>query len=94
MALGGLSGRLPDAAPRLGVSGAGNPRAFGGNLVIHPRLFVLGRRRRIQRIHQLIDELGRWEEEGRGILASLQELTDPDDDLAVEVARLVAALDG
>lgn len=62
--------------------------------MIHPRLFVLGRRRRIQRIHQLIDELGRWEEEGRGILASLQELTDPDDDLAVEVARLVAALDG
>lgn len=85
---------MSDAATRLGVSGAGNPRALGGSLVIPPRFFVIGRRRRLQRIHQLIDELGRWEEEGRGILSSLQELTDPDDDLAVEVARLVAALDG
>lgn len=48
----------------------------------------------MQRINQLIDELGQWEEQGRGILSNLQELTDPDDDLAGEISRLIAALDG
>jgi len=48
----------------------------------------------MQRINQLIDELGQWEEQGRGILASLQELADPDDDLSGEISRLIAALDG
>lgn len=62
--------------------------------MILPRFFVLGRRRRMQRINQLIDELGQWEEQGRGILSNLQELTDPDDDLAGEISRLIAALDG
>jgi hypothetical protein len=62
--------------------------------VILPRFFVLGRRRRMQRINQLIDELGQWEEQGRGILSNLQELTDPDDDLSGEISRLIAALDG
>lgn len=62
--------------------------------MILPRFFVLGRRRRMQRINQLIDELGQWEEQGRGILSNLQELTDPDDDLSGEISRLIAALDG
>jgi hypothetical protein len=62
--------------------------------VILPRFFVLGRRRRMQRINQLIDELGQWEEQGRGILSNLLELTDPDDDLSGEISRLIAALDG
>jgi len=48
----------------------------------------------MQRINQLIDELGQWEEQGRGILSNLQELTDPDDDLSGEISRLIAALDG
>lgn len=62
--------------------------------MILPRFFVLGRRRRRERISQLIEELGSWEEKGRGILSRLQELTDPGDDLAVEIARLIQALDG
>lgn len=62
--------------------------------MILPRFFVLGRRRRMQRINQLIDELGQWEEQGRGILSNLQELTDPEDDLSGEISRLIAALDG
>lgn len=62
--------------------------------MILPRFFVLGRRRRMQRINQLIDELGQWEEQGRGILSNLLELTDPDDDLSGEISRLIAALDG
>ena len=62
--------------------------------MILPRFFVLGRRRRLQRINQLIDELGQWEEQGRGILASLQELADPEDELSGEISRLIAALDG
>lgn len=49
---------------------------------------------RKRRLYELIDRMGALEEEMRDVSAALLELSDPDDDLAAEIRRLIAALDG
>jgi hypothetical protein len=49
---------------------------------------------RRRRLNQLIEALGRHEEAMRDLCAAIMELTAPDDDLHVEVRRLLALLDG
>ena len=54
---------------------------------------LIGRRRRKQRIEALVAQLGTLEAGIRDCCSALLELTEPGDDLAVEVERLLAALD-
>jgi hypothetical protein len=55
---------------------------------------VVGKRLRKARINALVNQLAAHEWAMRDICAALLELTDPDDDLAVEVEHLLATLDG
>ena len=55
---------------------------------------LIGKVFRRQRIEQLTTLLGHHEDQMRGLAAQLLELTEPGDDLAVEVLRLLEALDG
>lgn len=59
-----------------------------------PILREMIRRHRRARIAALVLELEAWERDGRGILAALLELTDPEEDLAVECRRVLQQLDG
>jgi len=53
---------------------------------------VVSRFMRRRRIALLIDELTLWEAQGRDLLAQVIELTDPNDDLHVECARVLDLL--
>jgi len=55
---------------------------------------LLSRLLRQRRIHALVDEIEIHEARLRDLCAALMELTDPDDDLHVEIVRLLEALDG
>jgi hypothetical protein len=55
---------------------------------------VIGKRLRKTRINALVDQLAAHEWAMRDICAALLDLSDPDDDLAVEVKQLLATLDG
>ncbi len=55
---------------------------------------VVGKRIRRARINALVDQLAAHEWAMRDICAALLDLSDPDDDLAVEVRQLLATLDG
>ena len=58
------------------------------------RIPVIGKRLRRERINALVEELSDLEGGIRDVAAALIELTDPNDDLHVEVVRLIQALDG
>ena len=58
------------------------------------RIPVIGKRLRRERINALVEELSDLEGGMRDVAAALIELTDPNDDLHVEVVRLIQALDG
>jgi hypothetical protein len=58
------------------------------------RIPVIGKALRRQRINELVDDLSELEGAMRDVCAALMELTDPNDDLHVEVVRLIKALDG
>lgn len=58
------------------------------------RVPVLSKLLRRRRMDHLLDHLGELEAQMRGTVAALQELTEPGDDLAVELERLLQALDG
>ena len=58
------------------------------------RIPVIGKRLRRERINGLVEELSDLEGGMRDVAAALIELTDPNDDLHVEVVRLIQALDG
>ena len=58
------------------------------------RIPVIGKRLRLERINALVEELSDLEGGIRDVAAALIELTDPNDDLHVEVVRLIQALDG
>lgn len=58
------------------------------------RIPVIGKALRRQRINELVDDLSELEGEMRDVCAALVELTDQNDDLHVEVVRLIKALDG
>lgn len=58
------------------------------------RIPVIGRALRLQRINDLVEELSELESGMRDVCAALIDMTDPDDDLHVEVVRLIQALDG
>ena len=58
------------------------------------RIPVIGKRLRLERINALVEELSDLEGGMRDVAAALIELTDPNDDLHVEVVRLIQALDG
>ena len=58
------------------------------------KLPVIGKRVRARRIKRLVAALGEHEAAMRDICAALLELTDQGDDLAVEVARILQALEG
>jgi len=53
---------------------------------------VVSRFMRRRRIALLIDELTLWEAQGRDLLAQVVELTEPDDDLHAECARVLELL--
>lgn len=55
---------------------------------------VIGKRIRRARINALVDQLAAHEWAMRDICAALLDISDPDDDLAVEVRQLLATLDG
>lgn len=55
---------------------------------------VLGKAARKRRISRLVVQLTGLEMAMRDVSAALIELTDPDDDLHVEVLRVLKALDG
>lgn len=55
---------------------------------------VVGKALRKRRINALVDQAAKLENEMRDVLAALIELTEPNDDLHVEVVRIVKALDG
>ena len=55
---------------------------------------VVGKALKKRRINGLVDQLAKLEGEMRDVLAALVELTEPHDDLHVEVVRIVKALDG
>ena len=57
------------------------------------RVPVIGKALRRRRINQLVDHLGDLEANMRDVCSALIELTDPNDDLHVEVVRLIQALD-
>lgn len=50
--------------------------------------------RRRCRLAQLLDDLQRWEIEGRDLLAQVVEFTDEGDDLHCEAARVLDLLSG
>jgi hypothetical protein len=58
------------------------------------RIPVIGKKLRLERINALVEELSDLEGGIRDVAAALIELTDPNDDLHVEVVRLIQALDG
>ena len=58
------------------------------------RIPVIGKKLRRERINALVEELSDLEGGMRDVAAALIELTDPNDDLHVEVVRLIQALDG
>lgn len=58
------------------------------------RVPVIGKALRRRRINQLVDQLGDLEANMRDVCAALIELTDQNDDLHVEVQKLLSALDG
>lgn len=58
------------------------------------RIPVIGKKLRLERINALVEELSDLEGGMRDVAAALIELTDPNDDLHVEVVRLIQALDG
>jgi hypothetical protein len=49
---------------------------------------------RRRRLAQLVDDLQLWEAQGRDLLAQVVELTEPDDDLHTEAARVLELLTG
>jgi hypothetical protein len=55
---------------------------------------LLSRMLRMRRIHHLVDEIEIHEARLRDLCSALIELSDPDDDLHVEIVRLLEALDG
>jgi hypothetical protein len=55
---------------------------------------VIGKRFRKARISALVEQLSAHEAAMRDLCAELLELSDPGDDLAVEVLRLLTTLDG
>jgi hypothetical protein len=55
---------------------------------------VVSRLWRRRRLAQLVDDLQLWEAEGRDLLAQVVELTEPDDDLHCEAARVLDLLSG
>lgn len=55
---------------------------------------MIGRALRLQRINDLVEELSELEGGMRDVCAALIDMTDPDDDLHVEVVRIIQALDG
>ena len=55
---------------------------------------IVTRAWRRRRLAQLLEDLQAWEAEGRDLLAQVVELTDPDDDLHCECARVLELLDG
>ena len=55
---------------------------------------VVGKALKKRRINALVDQAAKLENEMRDVLAALIELTEPNDDLHVEVVRIVKALDG
>ena len=58
------------------------------------RVPVLSRFLRKRRVEALVDEIEVHEVRLRDLCAALIELTAPDDDLHVEILRLLEALDG
>jgi uncharacterized coiled-coil DUF342 family protein len=66
----------------------------GGVEVNVYRIPVIGKALRLQRVNQLVEDLSELEAEMRDVCAALVELTDPNDDLHVEVVQLIKALDG
>lgn len=58
------------------------------------RIPLISRAVRRHRINALVEQLGDYETAMRDVCAALIELTDPADDLHVEVQRLLEALDG
>ena len=58
------------------------------------RIPVIGKKLRLERINALVEELSDLEGGIRDVAAALIELTDPNDDLHVEVVRLIQALAG
>jgi hypothetical protein len=58
------------------------------------RIPLISRALRQRRIHGLVDRIALHEAVLRDYCAQLIELTEPEDDLHVEVRRLLEALDG
>lgn len=58
-----------------------------------PALRGMSRRQRLRRVEALVTRLERWEVEGRNLLASLIDMSEPDDDLTTECRRLLEHLD-
>jgi hypothetical protein len=54
----------------------------------------MSRRRRRERIAELLVRIEAWELEGRDLFAQVVELTDADDDLGVECRRVLDLLAG
>ncbi len=54
---------------------------------------LLGRKSRRQRIDELLDQLAAQEEDLRNTCAALLDITDKDDELALEIARFLDQLD-
>jgi hypothetical protein len=58
------------------------------------RIPLISRALRQRRIHGLVDRIALHEAELRDYCAQLIDLTEPGDDLHVEIRRLLEALDG
>ena len=58
------------------------------------RVPVIGKALRKRRINQLVSQLGDLEACMRDVCAALVELTEQNDDLHVEIVRILKALDG
>lgn len=52
------------------------------------------RRRRRERIAELLERIEQWEIEGRDLFAQVVELTDHEDDLGAECRRVLELLGG
>lgn len=51
-------------------------------------------RHRRKRIQLLVEQVEQWEAQGLGLFAQLQELTEPDEPLGLEVRRCLELLGG
>jgi hypothetical protein len=59
-----------------------------------PPIPTITRRQRAQRARRLVAQLGQLEQQMRNCCAELLEITEPGEDLAETVARLLVALEG